>query len=394
MAMVDGNATPRGGRRLLVISPIPTHPQNEGCNQRVFAMLSAIRSLGHDVHFVYVDRHKGDVEAMRQFWGGNFHHIAYHDPEGRATKFLVKIKSRLRIPHDYDVDAWFDNSVKTEVLAAAAALRPDAVLVEYVYMSKALDWFDRGVLRIIDTHDAMTGRHAKLLASGHRPRWFSTTEEEEGRGLRRADVVVAIQELERAFFERISGRRVVTVGHLVNVNDAARPGGDSLRILFIGTNNPSNVDAAQFLLREIMPLVRERIPDAEVVLAGKVCEAVADMSGCRKLGVVADLAEAYRETSVVVNPVRFGTGLKIKNIEALGYCRPLVTTGVGAEGMEDGIGSAFMVGDGAPALADAVVAIATESALDARLRAGARAYAEAWNRKHTLALAKLLEVVA
>ncbi len=385
---------PRKGRRLLVISPIPTHPQDEGCNQRLYAMLNAIRSLGHDVHLAYVDRHKGDMAAMRRFWGEKLHLVRYRDPEGRAAKLLVKAKSRLRVTHDYDVDAWFDPAIEEPIRQLAVALKPDAVMVEYVYMSKALEWFDPGVLRIIDTHDSMTARHAKLLASGHRPRWFSTTEKEEGRGLRRADVVVAIQDLERAFFERISGRRVVTVGHLVHVDDTTPAAPGAPRILFIGTNNPSNVDAAQYLLGEILPLVRQRLPDAEVVLVGKICEAVGDAPGCRKLGVVLNLADAYHGARMVVNPVRFGTGLKIKNIEALGYCSPLVTTDVGAEGMEDGIGSAFLVGNGAQALADALVAIATEHGLEARLRAGGRAYAETWNRKHALALANLLEVSA
>jgi len=55
-----------------------------------------------------------------------------------------------------------------------------------------------------------------------------------------------------------------------------------------------------------------------------------------KLGETAELDSAYDKADIVINPIRFDTGLEIKNIEALGYSNPLVTTSTGAEGMEIG----------------------------------------------------------
>ena len=72
---------------------------------------------------------------------------------------------------------------------------------------------------------------------------------------------------------------------------------------------------------------------------------LADNSGVTLHGIVDDLDEIYRRIDIVINPVRVGSGLKIKNVEALANGLPLVTTSHGAEGMEDGAGTAFLVAD-------------------------------------------------
>jgi glycosyltransferase involved in cell wall biosynthesis len=58
---------------------------------------------------------------------------------------------------------------------------------------------------------------------------------------------------------------------------------------------------------------------------------------------VTDIASAYREADIAINPVTFGGGLKIKTVEALAFAKPLVTTPVGACGLEDGANRAFVV---------------------------------------------------
>ena len=62
-------------------------------------------------------------------------------------------------------------------------------------------------------------------------------------------------------------------------------------------------------------------------------------------GFTEDLKEAYKGMDIVINPVRCGAGLKIKNVEALGFGIPLITTFHGASGMEDGASTAFLVAD-------------------------------------------------
>jgi glycosyltransferase involved in cell wall biosynthesis len=62
-------------------------------------------------------------------------------------------------------------------------------------------------------------------------------------------------------------------------------------------------------------------------------------------GFVDDLEKLYDSLDIVINPVRCGAGLKIKNVEALTHGIPLITTSHGASGIEDGASKAFLIGN-------------------------------------------------
>lgn len=112
-------------------------------------------------------------------------------------------------------------------------------------------------------------------------------------------------------------------------------------ILFVaGFGHPPNVDAANWLVTEIMPLVREHYPSIVLRLAGSnptaAVKALAG-PGVEVLGYVSDpsLASLYRTSRVTVAPLRFGAGVKLKVLEAMQRGTPLVTTSIGAQGLPD-----------------------------------------------------------
>ena len=60
-------------------------------------------------------------------------------------------------------------------------------------------------------------------------------------------------------------------------------------------------------------------------------------------GFVDEVEDVYNLLDIIINPVRCGAGLKIKNVEALGYGLPLITSTHGAIGIEDGATEAFLI---------------------------------------------------
>jgi glycosyltransferase involved in cell wall biosynthesis len=112
---------------------------------------------------------------------------------------------------------------------------------------------------------------------------------------------------------------------------------------FIGNfRHLPNVDALSWFLKEVYPLIRRDLPGARMVIAGPSTQE-ADLPFRRYrtdasiawLGDVADLREFYSAVSVFVNPIISGRGMRTKVIEAAAFGRPIVSTALGAEGLEN-----------------------------------------------------------
>ena len=147
-------------------------------------------------------------------------------------------------------------------------------------------------------------------------------------------------------------------------------------LLFVACfGHPPNEDAAEWLVRDILPRVRASLPDTVLRLVGSMptervqalispgVELYADVSA-------EDLGMHYATASVVVAPMRFGGGVKLKVVEAMAHGVPLVTTSVGVQGLP-GAADCVRVGDDAATLAAAIVELRTARAYaDAAIAAG------------------------
>jgi len=382
-------------RKILLISPTPTHPETAGNRARVKSLLLGMAGMGHEVHFLHIEMEQGDREMMREAWGSRYYTVPYEKP-GRS------IRSRLRrrllgafiedARYIFSIDEWYDSQIDSTLKALHQAHEYDTVIVEYVFFSRALECFEGGVLKIIDTHDAFANRHRHYLKKGNIPKWFSTTMREEGKGFDRADVIIAIQDKERDLFSRQTRARIITVGHMV---DRIGYDEDILidgKMLFVGSGNPINVEGARYFIDKVLPRIRRRLPEAVLYVVGGVCDCIEGSPGVEKLGRVEDLREIYASAAVVVNPVFFNTGLSIKNMEAIGYSRPLVTTPGTVNGMERGINKSFLVAREPSQFAQAVIRVLSDRIYARELAAEAGNFASSWNEAVTRQLEEVLSV--
>jgi glycosyltransferase involved in cell wall biosynthesis len=282
--------------------------------------------------------------------------------------------------------------------AAAAALvedlarerAPQAVLVEYVLYAWVIEQLKprlpAGTAWLIDAHDVMHERQRRFHGLGE-VHGIDITAAEEAAWLSRFDAVLAIQRQDAEQFRAIGVEsRVLTVMHphpSGEVPSLPATAGRRLGIGFVGSAMAPNRLALQELLAEVWPRVRDRCGAGVVlVLAGGVCDGPEVQGALRVagpevevMGYVDELDDFYRSVDIVVSPLRIGGGLKIKNVEALCKGKALVTTAIGAEGIEDGAGTAFVLAETAAAIADALVALAADVAARAHLAEGALAYA-------------------
>ncbi len=132
-----------------------------------------------------------------------------------------------------------------------------------------------------------------------------------------------------------------------------------------------NRSGLRFLLREVLPLVWRRLPDAKLALVGAGLEAhSSDRADPRveALGFVGDLSAAYARASCAVVPLLQGGGTPLKLIEALAYGLPVVATPRAIAGLAVRDGEHCLIADGAEAFAEALVRVLRDGAPELGLR--------------------------
>lgn len=338
--------------KILIISPTPSHPQNAGNRQRIHALMQRLKQYGHELHFCFVRREWVDEEslqAMGRCWD-RFTTIDYNRKLERKTK-----------GETFGIDDWFPPQLEEEFAKLALAEAPDVVMVEYVFLSKALDFFPASCLKIIDTHDVFADRHLRLESVGLEASFFYTTADEEAAGLNRADIVLAIQDEERGRLQELTTASVITVGFAPRVerpevplhmiapakgrkgqprasgaerSDPASDEAGNLSIGYLGSGNLLNVQAVQRFLGAL-DSARMEAGGARICIGGGTSAALGELPGfAERVGAVDDLGRFYGTLHLAINPHEGGTGLKIKTVEALAHGLPVIGTTEAFLGLE------------------------------------------------------------
>lgn len=163
-----------------------------------------------------------------------------------------------------------------------------------------------------------------------------------------------------------------------NQPDATMP--KPARMVFVGQMGWfPNRDGAEWFLAEILPRILKRHADARFVLVGKHAglDVPDDLRPHVELaGFVADVRRPVLESAVYVVPLRAGSGTRLKVLEAMALGKAIVTTRVGAEGIELQPDRDALFADDAEGFAQAVLSLFNDPARAARLGAAARLAAE------------------
>jgi hypothetical protein len=299
---------------VLIVSPIASHPADQGNAARIRAAAAELsrRSITPDFFYYGMEGlSQEQFEAMSRYW----------------RRFFFLKSAALpppTLPNAWGLDDWCSQHLCDQVTGVVAKHRYDAVIVNYVWLSKVLEHVS-GPLKIIDTHDVFGDRGKVAEAARLEPRWYFTTVDDENRGFARADVVIAIQGNEA---ERIAARhsgKTITVGHPVEPHFLLRSGtrpAPSFDFGYIGSANPFNLTSILAIDRAIA--ARGGMSWA---LAGTITKRRLDLrSHPFRMGLVDKLDDFYDHVDCVLNPMQGGTGLKIKTIEALAYGHPIIGT--------------------------------------------------------------------
>lgn len=153
-----------------------------------------------------------------------------------------------------------------------------------------------------------------------------------------------------------------------SVTPRTTPPPDAQNIMFVaGFRHSPNIDAATWFCSEVLPKVLAVYPNTRLTLAGSNPSKPVMALACDRIEVTgyitdAELERRYAATRVIVAPMRFGAGVKMKVVEALRHGVPLVTTTIGVQGL-DNLKSIIDVHDDAESYAAAIIKLMEDDAL-------------------------------
>ena len=238
---------------------------------------------------------------------------------------------------------------------------PDSILIEYVKLSYLLQGLTteqrKSTTRLVDTHDVLHLRCQQFRDRGFE-HWINIDRREEANALSKFDTVVAIQDDEaKLITEMIADlnpqSKVIVCGHIPNVpgstkieleKPVASNDSSTMTIGYLASTNASNIMAIEWFLQEVWkPLFELPANQKRLLLkiGGTICQPLKQLiddqaiANVELLGRIEYLASFYNSVDLAINPVEFGTGLKIKTVEAIGFGKPILATQQGVVGLHN-----------------------------------------------------------
>jgi glycosyltransferase involved in cell wall biosynthesis len=195
-------------------------------------------------------------------------------------------------------------------------------------------------------------------------RWYARVEarwikREEKVACQRATAAMVCSELDRSLLRTLNPNLRVFVAPNTVDTDIYVPvdTGDDMPqqgnpiLLYLGSMDwYPNRDAVEFFASEILPKIRQEIPGVRFTVAGRnpardFVDRFAGVPGMEFTGTVPDIRPYLSAAAVVVVPLRLGSGTRIKILEASAAGRPVVSTRLGAEGLDLTAGKEILLAD-------------------------------------------------
>ena len=198
------------------------------------------------------------------------------------------------------------------------------------------------------------------------------------------DAVTCTSDIDAAVFQRHCSENVIEI--IPNGVDVTHYQPDfsaevSAHLIYIGSMDwYPNEDAVSFFADEVLPRIQENVPDVRFSIVGGNPSArvqkLAERKGVVVTGRVPEIKPYFAEATVFVVPLRIGSGTRLKILEALAMGKAIVSTSVGAEGLDLKDGEEIFIADEPEAFADAVTRLLTDTSLRRRIGENGRARVE------------------
>jgi glycosyltransferase involved in cell wall biosynthesis len=374
-------------KRILVISSSFPYPPTNGFALRVWALLRSLAANGHSIDLLCFGEADSDVRAPELRRVCSSVEIIPHAVSGvaRARDFSGRLRVLFsRFP--YGVARSRSREMQRRIRFRLEARLCDAVFFEETYLIANMSNLCQ-VPFAVDHHNSEYMLVRRFLSYERNPvvrayGWLEALKLRawERRASRLADVVMTCSEVDRGIFRSLAPNTPTIVApNVIDANQyVPRQATNEKLILYAGGMDwYPNRDAVQYFALEILPLIRKSVPGVRFVIAGRnpsddFRSLFANLSEVEFTGTVPDIREEIDKAAVCVVPLRIGSGTRLKILEAAAMGKPIVSTSIGAEGLDFKHGREIILADDAEQFARATTQLLLNAEFRERLGRAAR----------------------
>lgn len=223
------------------------------------------------------------------------------------------------------------------------------VLISYVYWAALADHVEDSAVKIVDLHDFVTLNN--YLLSNKKKFELGGMFEGEIQAISKFDYAFSISEEEKLLLSPFVPDTVFVDVPMSYTGKFRQEKTCDHELLFVGSDNEFNRKGMDWFMQAVYPLLPS---DLRIAVIGRICRFVEEKANITFIEYSEDLDRHYIRSKMAICPLKGGTGLKIKVIEALSYGKPVVTTSWGLSGITQKHDNGCLVGDSGKDFAAAI----------------------------------------
>ena len=378
---------------ILYVSHMPPSPPRFGAQARVHGLITELARRHDLTAAMLVDDELDSEECRRAMQAYCREVLLVPNPYSREglTKRLLQLRS-LASTRSFERLRVTVPALRSTLDRVLCARRFDIVNLEWPYLGhfdlRQAPPGEKLPALVVDSHEIaydLTRQFARASGRLSRRLYFSANwrklRREELGTYRDADgVYLCSTEDEQRLHDQVPGVRTAVIPNAADAEyyqpRPTDPPPDGRTVVYFGLlSTIPNVDGVMHFVKDIWPRIAEANPEARCkIIGGRPPPSLLSLAGSRVelTGFVSDLRPHLAAAAAVVVPLRLGGGTRLKIVEAMAMGKAIVSTTLGAEGIEAVTGRDILVEDEPAAFASAVTRLLTEPSLAARIGQSAR----------------------
>ncbi len=381
--------------RILVVSPRIPYPLSSGANLRIFNIFSQIAKK-HEVYLLCFMKSEEELK-----------HLSYINHIFPRIDFVLwkpeKSSILRRLIYLFSWDSAFSMKVRSpelykrfreKLLKIVSSKKIDLIHSHTLNMAP-FSYDITTVPRVLDITDCKTlmlrrkyflnrNKLSKCQILKDRVGYYRARRYER-RIMRYFDACVTVSEIDRSVFKSLSPDANISVipngvntSYFRPLQDVSE---DLPSLVFSGNMNfPPNVDAVLYFYNYIFPLIKDSIHNVHFYIVGSSpvedIKQISDDKNVTVTGYVDDIRQSISKASIIICPMRLGAGIKNKILEAMSMQKPIVSTSLGAQGINVSNGEDILLADSPKEFADKVVELLNNQSLRQQIALNGRKLVE------------------